>query len=171
MFHLILYIHRPCSTSYLNFPLLHCNYILSGKVSIIIILVLYNVTASEDIICLIILLQLAFWVISIVLILETMLQWTYWCQLLLYTWQSPLNVSPQMETLGYVLWFVIIFQTFVPFIASKNVCHFHHSLYWYYNLKNTDNIIGIKWCSIYKYLLMRMTFLSIGLSANCIFFV
>lgn len=74
VFHLILYVHRPCSTSYLHFPLLHCNYILSGKVSIIIILVLYNITASEDVIYLIILLQLAIWIISIVLILETMLQ-------------------------------------------------------------------------------------------------
>ena len=124
-----------CSTSYLHFLLLHCNYILSGKVSIIIILVLYNVTASEDVIYLIFLLQLAIWVISIVLILEIMLQWTYWYQLLLYTWQFPLNVLHQMETLGYVLWFVIIFQRFVPFIASKNMCHFHH------NLKSTDIIV------------------------------
>lgn len=135
MFHLILYIHRPCSTSYLHFPLLYCNYILSGKVSVIIILVLYNVTASEDVIYLITLLQLAIWVISIILILETMLQWIYRYQLLLYTWQFPLNVFPQMETLGYVLWFVIIFQRFVPFIASKNMCHFHH------NLKSTDIIM------------------------------
>lgn len=50
-------------------PPLHYNLITPGKVSIIIILVLYNVTYSEDVIYLIILLQMDIWVISVVLIL------------------------------------------------------------------------------------------------------
>ena len=48
-------------------------------------------------------------------------------------------IPPNEHLLGYVLWFVIIFQRFVSFIASKNMCHFHH------NLKSTDIIIKKHW--------------------------
>lgn len=69
VFHIVLYRERTYITLCPAFFLLDYNLSISDKVSIIIILVLYNVTSSEDITYLTMLLYLYIWVISIILIL------------------------------------------------------------------------------------------------------